>query len=228
MKILLVFLLLISSFSTWAQAAPKGSKATRTCRLVFPERPNNAPKLAYLFDGKKSQQVTLPSMNFSEVITLPAGELTILMTPAEITDLENLPPSAPRLKVAADVQDFYILVTPDPSNSTLPLQMKVVNTSQGKFKPGETLWLNLTDHPITANLQGKKISLPSKGQTVSEAPLPTSGYYKAEFAYQPQGKGDFQRITEQQWWHDALSRHLGFIVDSGGRLPKIYFYRDFR
>ena len=64
---------------------------SRTCRIVFPERPQSAPKVAYLFDGKVSLAVTLPSMNLSEVIKLPPGELTIAITTDKIiiTDLHK-------------------------------------------------------------------------------------------------------------------------------------------
>ncbi len=228
MKLLIVFLFLIPCIPAWAQETQKEPDARRSCRIVFPERPKDAPKVAYLFDGKKSQQVTLPSINFSEVIALPTGEITILMTPEKITDLENLPASAPRLKITEGIQDFYIYVTPDPTNPMLPLRLNFVNVGNGILKPGETLWLNLTDHQIVVTLEGSKMTVTPKAQTVSKAPLPKSGYYKAEFTYQPQAEGDFQRITEQNWWHDAKSRHIGFIMDSGGRLPKIFFYRDFR
>jgi hypothetical protein len=228
MKTLLLSLLLVSVLPGWAQEEQKAKKASRTCRIVFPERPKNAPKVAYLFDGKMSRQVTLPSVNFSEVITLPTGEITILMTPNEVTDPENPPTSAPSLKIAEGIQDFYIHVTTDPANPMLPLQLNLVDVGNGKLGPGETLWINLTDHAIEAKLEGSKMTAPPKGQTVSKAPLPSSGYYTAEFTYQPHAKGDFQRIAEQHWWHDAASRHLGFIVNTGGRLPRIYFYRDFR
>lgn len=214
--------------ATESKESAEGAKAGRSCRIVFPERPNHAPKLAYLFDGKKSQQVSLPSMNFSEVIALPPGDIAILMTASEITDPENLPSGAPRLIIPEAVRDFYILVTPDPANPMLPVRMNLVNARDGKFKEGETLWFNLTDHRIIAKLERSQLAVPANGQAVSKAPKSSSGYYKAEFAFQPHSEGEFQRITEQQWWHDAGSRHLGFIVNSGGVLPKIYFYRDFR
>lgn len=230
-----LFILIVSAigltYSASAQTArepAKERKTGRTCRIVFPERPNDAPKVAYLFDGKKSQQVSLPSMNFSQVIALPKGELTILMTPNRISDLENLPLGAPRLKISEAVQDFYILVSPDPSNSTLPLRMNMINTSNGKLKPGETLWFNLTDHRIVAKLGESKMSVAPKGRTVSKSPVAKSGHYRAELGYQRHAKGEFKRITEQHWWHDTKSRHVGFIVNTGGKLPKVYFYRDFR
>jgi hypothetical protein len=200
----------------------------RTCRIIFPERPNNSPKVAYLFDGKESQRVNLPSMNFSKVIALPKGELTLLLTPTEITDLENLPLNAPRLRIPEEVKGFYILMSPDASNKLLPLRMNLVNTSDGKLKNGETLWFNLTEHRIVAKLGESKMSVTPKSTTVTKDPASVSGYYTAQFAYQPEAKGEFYRITEQNWWHDAESKHVGFIVNTGGRLPKIYFYRDFR
>lgn len=200
----------------------------RSCRLVFPERPNDAPKAAYIFEGKKSRRVTLPSMNLSEIIELPPGELAIAMTPDEIKDPKFIPPESPMLKVPETITDFYIIITPDPKNQVFPVKMNLVDTGGGKLKSGETLWHNFTLDRIVGKLGGVEMSVDPASRTISKNPIPASGYYVAKFAYQAAGKGDFAPITEQNWWHDANSRHLGFIVNSGGKLPKIFFYRDFR
>lgn len=229
-SVILFFLSLGLALPLSAQTEPSEATPTgkRTCRIIFPERPNDAPKVAYLFDGKENHEIALPSMNFSEVLTLPRGELFLMMSPTRIVDLENLPTDLPRLRIAENVREFYILVTPDRSNARLPIRMNLVNASDGKLKPGETLWFNLTEDRIVAMLGESKMSVMPKGTTITRDPLPESGYYKAQFAHQRNAEGKFHRITEQMWWHDAESRHLGFIVNSGGRLPKIYFYRDFR
>lgn len=200
----------------------------RSCRLVFPERPEGAPKIAYLFDGSKSQSVSLPSMNLSEVIELPSGDLAIAMLTSAISDPELLPPQAPVLKIPEGVMEFYIIITPDPENKVLPIKMNLVDTGGGKLKPGETLWYNFTGHRIVAKLGSAKMTVDPQGRTISKDPVPASGYYVAQFAYQADGKGEFAPITEQSWWHDSKSRHLGFMYNSGGKLPKIYFFRDFR
>ncbi|MFT6794541.1 MAG: hypothetical protein ACJAR1_002552 [Rubritalea sp.] len=228
---LLLYLILSTfslTFSTSSAQEDKEKKSQRTCRIVFPERPNSSTKMAYIFDGKKSQQVYLPSMNFSPVISLPTGELTILLTANPVADPENPPLDAPMLKIPEGVRDFYILITPDLKNEILPLQMKLVNVTDGKLKPGGTLWFNTTGHQIVANLGKSKMSVAPKGQTVSKSPVSASGYYRAAFGYRVQAKGDIKKITEQQWWHDVKCRHVGFMVNSGGKLPKIYFFRDFR
>lgn len=200
----------------------------RTCRVVYPERPQDAPKNAFLFDGSKSQSVTLPSMNLSEVIEFPDGELTIAMTRDEISDPEALPAGAPILRIHELVTDFYIIITPDPENKAFPVKMNLVDTGGGKLKPGETLWYNFTEHRIAAKLGAAEMLVDPQGRTISKDPIPASGYYVARFAYQADGKGAYAPITEQSWWYDSKSKHLGFMYNSGGKLPKIYFYRDFR
>jgi hypothetical protein len=200
----------------------------RTCRIVFPERPQDAPKITYLFDGKNSQKVTLPSMNLSEVIELPNGPLTLVMSATEITDPEVIPPKAPRLSIPEKIMDFYIIIVPDPKNQELPIKMNLVDTGAIKLKPGQTLWYNFTEHRIAAKLGTADMLIDPMGRTISKDPTPKSDYYTARFKYQAGGKGPYEPITEQYWWHDANSRHLGFMVNTGGKLPKIYFYRDFR
>lgn len=224
MKFLLPLIWVLIAMVCSASAEPE----MRTCRIIFPDRPNDAPRAAHLYDGEKSREITLPSMNFSEVIILPAGEITLLLSPGEIKDPANPPAGAPTLRIGKNVNDFYILVSHDPGNAALPLGMKLVVASDGELKAGETVWCNLTDHRISVELGDSKLSVDPQSQTVSKAPLPENGYFKAEFSYQQDAKGDLRKVTEQQWWHDANCRHMGIILNSGGKLPKVYFYRDFR
>ncbi len=226
MKLLLLALLIPLSLLANVGADAQAKKG-RTCRIVFPERPKSAPRTVYLFDGKKNQQVFLPRLNFSEVINLPAGELTIMMAPKEV-DQENLPQDVPTLKIPEGLQDFYILLVADLKNAKLPLRMILLNTDGGKLLPGSTLWCNLTNHRISANLGEMKMEVEPNGSTVSASPIPKSGYYRADLFYQHEAEGKARVITEQKWWYDANSRHLGIIVPSAGRLPKIFYYRDFR
>jgi hypothetical protein len=62
----------------------------------------------------------------------------------------------------------------------------------------------------------------------SNAPLKKGGYYKVQFTYQPNAKGDFLPIMRKSWWCDPNSKNLGFIVETDARLPKIYSIRDHR
>jgi hypothetical protein len=178
--------------------------------------------------NKRRQLVQLPSMNFSPVISLAEGEITLLMTAEPIADLKHIAKGTPRLIVPRDVNDFYIVVSPDPNNSTLPLKMEIIILKETDHKMGETLWINKTKHQISANLGLIKMTLAPESQTISKDPIKESGYYRAEFTYQIDGEGDFKKITEQQWWHDTKTRHLGYVVDSGNILPSIMIFRDFR
>lgn len=201
---------------------------SRTCRLVYPERPKDAPKTAYLFDGQKNHQVSLPSMNFSGVVELPDGPLTIALTPEKILDPENVPDGLPILKIPENVSHFYILLTPDPKCEAIPIKPNLVSAGTNKLKPGQTLWFNMTPHRIGAMLGDKKVVVNPASRAISDDPIPKSGYYLAKLAFQANGKGEYAPITKQSWWHDEKSRHLGFIVNTGGKLPRIYYLRDFR
>jgi hypothetical protein len=201
---------------------------TRTCRLLYPDRPQDAPKTAYLFDGTKSHRVTLPSMNLSEVIELPAGELTLAMTAVEIADAKLLPPAAPQLKIPEKVADIYIIVSTDSNRAELPIQMEWVDASDDVLQKGQTVWRNFTQDRIIAKLGVADLSLDPLNVKVSAAPAPASGYFNASFTYQIRGGGEPRPITEQSWWHDANCKHLGLVMGTEGKLPTIKFYRDFR
>lgn len=221
-------LVCLTCFANAEETTETKEEQNRTCRIIFPERLNDSPKFAHLYDGKSSQLVELPTMNFSPVISLAGGEITLLMATEPVTDPKKLPATTPKLIIPEDADDFYILVTPDTENLTLPLKMEIIILREADHKFGETLWINKTKHQISANLGESKITVAPESETISKVPLEKNGYYRAEFTYQINGEGDFKKITEQQWWHDAKSRHLGYVVDSGNTLPKIMIFRDFR
>lgn len=208
-------------------ASPLFAQA-RTCRLIYPDRAQTAPKSAFLFDGQKSQNVALPNMNFSEVIELPDGEITLAMTPAEVKDAKTLSPDAPQLKISETIKDFYIIISSDPENKELPVKMELIDVSDGQLKAGQTFWKNFTEDRIIAKLGSADLSLDPMASQVSQAPAPNAGHFNASFTYQLAGEGPARPITEQSWWHDDQSKHLGLVLKSGGKLPKILYFRDFR
>jgi hypothetical protein len=70
--------------------------------------------------------------------------------------------------------------------------------------------------------------LPSGGKVVGNAPLAASGCYKAQFLHQPEDRKEFMPVMQKSWWFDAKCKNLGFIIQSGGRLPGIFTFRDLR
>lgn len=207
-------------------AFSEGDGKDRACRIIFPDRPRDAPTEVHLFDGTASRKVELPSMNFSEVIHLPPGELVLGMSAAPVAETGQLPPGAPATKITANVGDFYLIVVSDPDNKVLPLRMLPVDSGKERPEPGQTLWINLTVHAISGTLGNESLDVPAGARVLAKAPLPANGYCKAEFRYQLQSKGEFLPLQHKSWWFDTKSRNLGFIIDSGGRLPRIFTFRD--
>jgi hypothetical protein len=167
-------------------------------------------------------------MNFSEVIMLPEGPLTIGMTPGPVSNPETFPTDAPSIQIPAATIDLYIVLANDPKNKVLPIRMLPLDVSGNQLKPGQTLWVNLTTHQIAGKLGNENLSVPPRGKVVGKAPLAASGYYKAAFLYKPDGEKEYLPVMQKSWWFDANSKNLGFIIQSGARLPKIFTFRDHR
>lgn len=225
----IIFLSLFSPLShSHAQEATH-----RNCRIVFPGRPADAPKRLHLFDGTSSQEIELPSMNLSPVYNLPAGAMHLKLLTSKPEDSESVPPDAPSIEIPENYHDFYLIVSRDPENKIAAVKLKAINIETANLKLGQTLWINHTDQTIEGKLGDRILSLGPDSSKILDAPFinksgPTRGYYHASFTYLVRGMETFEPITEQQWWHDATCRHLGFIEHSGGKLPKIYVFRDFR
>ncbi len=203
-------------------------KKERTCRLLFLERPQDAPAEGQLFDGTSSHKVSLSGMNFSEVVKLPDGDLVLGMTADPVATPEEFPKGAPTVTIPAQITDLYLIVASDPENKVLPIRMLPLDVGGQKLKAGETLWINLTGHSIKAMLGQEPLTVPPRGKVVGRPPLAASGYYKAAFLYQPDAQGEFLPIMRKSWWFDGKSKNLGFIIASGGRLPSIFTFRDYR
>lgn len=204
----------------------EGSETVRTCRIIFVDPPRDAPRKVHLFDGVSSRKVELPDKNLSEVIKLPAGELLLGMTSDPVLKPEDFPKNTPKLKIPEKVTEFYLIVVSDPENKTLPIRMLPVDIGDKKPKLGQTLWVNLTTHAIAGKLGNESLKVLPDARVIGESPLPASGYYKAEFQYQLDGKGEFLQVMRKSWWFDAKSKNLGFIVNSSRRLPRIFICRD--
>ena len=167
-------------------------------------------------------------MNFSAVIELPKGDITVGLIPNSIDDPEAFPEGAPTAKIPAQQTDLYLLLSSDPNNKILPIKIKTLNIDNTKLKPGHTLWINLSKHNIAAQMGTEQVIIPPKKITISSPPLTTSGYFLAQFRYQRDAKDKFLPIMKKSWWFDATSKNLGFIVDTGARMPKIFTLRDRR
>jgi hypothetical protein len=222
----LIFVTLLTLFTQlYAQEAAK-----RDCRILFLERPATAPKSLHLFDGSTSQQVDLPNMNLSAVYEIASNATQIKLLPEKVDNPDTIPPEAPSVELPAEYKNILLIISSDPDNKIAPVKLTAINLT---FKISQTLWINRTDKTIEGKLGEQVLSLEPDSSKITDAPLgnqsrPTSGYFEASFTYRIQGSDVSSPITEQQWWHDANSRHIGVVANSGGKLPKINFFRDFR
>lgn len=201
----------------------------RSCRILFLERPADAPRTLHLFDGSKSREVDLPGMNLSQVYDLPPGEISIALLPAPLANPEELPPGAPAAAIPAAAADIYLLVMSDPSNKVAPVRLQVVDASAAKLARGKTLWFNLTQLTVGGKLGTETLALKPMSRAVMDAPRNDAGDYHVKLAYRMEGKEHLYPICETRWSHDPRNRNLGFVITSpGNRTPRVLVFPDFR
>lgn len=222
MKILSLFLLVAASLPILAQE----DGVIRSCRVIFLERPRDAPPEAYLFDGKKSHLVSLSSMNLSEPIQLSPGATTIGITSGAVNDPELFPAAAPSAKIPTNTKEFYVVLLSDPKNKHFPVRCLAMSADGEKVKLGETLWVNTSRNMISGKIGDTQLEIAPGKAMVGKSPLKKPGYYKVQFKYKQVGEKEFQPIMNKTWWFDPQSKYLGFITNKGDRLPKIFMFRD--
>ena len=178
----LILLLFIPFLFTPAFAQEK-KKPKKTCRIVFINKPSNAPDKAFLFDGKTSQEVLLPTRNLSEVFYLEGGDVTIGFSTTPVAEGEEFPSGAPIAKIPESYSNVYILLHADPTNKVLPFKIKVVSIDGMSLRKGQTLWINTTRYQLAAKTGDTKFIIPPAKLKVAEAPMRDHGFYLAQFAY---------------------------------------------
>lgn len=224
-----IFALFLLSLA--AQAADEGS---RTCRILFLDGTDDGPEKLQLFDGTSSQEVELTRMGFSPTYKIIPGDLTLTLLPkppappATAGDPPVIPPDAPKAALAAAISDFYLIISSDPSNKIAPVKIQVVNASAGNFKPGQQLWFNLTGNTIGGAIGSQKLSIKPNSRIILDAPANKQEDYHVNIQFLPPGKQRVEPLCETNWTHDPRSRSVYFVVNTGGILPRIFGFPDFR
>jgi hypothetical protein len=204
-------------------------ESARTCRILFPNAPQQPAGRYFLFDGKASQEVTLPRLSFSPVYKLRPGDIRIWLVTSPVSKPEELPPGSPEVTVGADIRDLYLLVTTDPDNRVLPLRMKVVNANSEKIGRGEMLWFNLTSKHLAGKVGRSSLQLAPNANAMVKEPAASHEDYRVEIYFRVPGDDRTHPLIESQWHHDPRSRYVVFVYDEGRRrAPRIMSFSDFR
>ena len=200
-----------------------------TCRTLFLNGPEQAQGKYYLFDGRSSQEVTLPRLSFSPVYKLRPGDIKIWLLASPVGKLEEIPPGSPEVTVPAATIDFYLLIINDPSNRLMPLRMQVVNANYDKFRLGEMLWFNLTPKHLAGTVGKSSLKLAPNSSALVNEPASKLENYPVEIYFRVPGDERTHPLIESQWRHDPRSRSIVFVFDEGKRrAPKIRSFSDFR
>lgn len=215
-------------------ATASAEKPARTCRILFPDAPAQAPRTLHLFDGETFREVELPRMNFSPVHEIRPGALTLTMLPAPPAPETGgtalvIPPGAPAAFIPQSIGDFYLIVSSDPENTVSPVRIQVINADTTRFKRGQMLWLNLTESRIGGILGSRKLLLEPHSHLILDAAATGLESYHVNIHHLPPGGQRAEPLCETRWTHDPRSRSVFFVLPPSGSLtPRIIGIPDFR
>ena len=219
--------LLALLFPLLAQAQEKSAK--RTCRILFLNPPAEAPKKLFLYDGVSSQEIELPAMNFSDVYQVAGGDTTLRLLPAAVLKPEEVPAGAPSGKLAEAVADFYLIASSDPANTVVPVRFQIIDASSMKFKQGQMMWYNLTNHSVGGQLGSEKLAMKPQSRAVTDAPARGAEPFDVNLSYLIDGDPQFHSICQTKWVHDPRARMVVFVYGGEDRTaPQISGFKDFR
>ena len=200
-----------------------------TCRILCLDGHDQAPDTLLLFDGVGSTEVELPRMNLSGIYKLRPGPLNLRLLPSAVTDPENIPAGAPSATVAANITDFYLLVTSDPSNKVAPVRMQVINAGSAQLKRGQMLWFNLTANSVGGTVGSETVVFKPGSRTTVDPPATGNTEYPVNLNFRIPGNEHLYPLCETKWLHDPRSRNLAFIINKdGARTPRIMVFPDYR
>lgn len=200
-----------------------------TCRTLFLNAPQEVTSKYYLFDGQKSQEVSLPRLSFSPVYKLRPGDIQVWLLSSPVSKPEDIPQGSPSVMVSAAVKDLYLLIINDPTNSVMPLRMQIVNANYDKIGLGEMLWINLTQKHLAGKLGKSSLKLAPNASTLVSAPASSPEDYTVEIYFRVPDDDRIHPLIESQWRHDPRSRCIVFVFDEGRRrAPRVMSFSDFR
>jgi hypothetical protein len=224
MRLPLLILLLASL------AAHAAEKSARTCRILFLNGADDAPKTLHLFDGEGSQEVELSRMGFSPVYPIRVGAPSLALLPSAPAGSPPLvPAAAPKVAIAESITDFYLIVSSDPANKVAPVKMQVINADAANFKRGRMLWYNLTDSKVGGVVGSRKLLVEPNSRLILDPPADELGDYRVNLHFLPPGKQRPEPLCETTWTYDPRSRGVFFVLKPAGSLvPRILGFPDFR
>lgn len=204
----------------------------REIRAVFLSPPKNAPKKAYLFSPGKVLEVELPRRNFSPEVKLSAGELTFAVLSSPPVEGQEIPQSAPLIKIPEDWSRCYLIFVSDAKNQVFPARVLPINASESRFPLGHSRIINASNATVAGDFGGELVKIaPGKIETIKPPKLmsDSEGAYRVKIDCLMKGEEEPFALSRTSWRHDPNSRQILFVVNppkGKGKWPKIWGVTD--
>jgi hypothetical protein len=207
--------------------SPAQEKAVRTCRLLMLGDRGSVPAPLFLHDGTTAREVEVPRMNLSVPYEMPPGALTLRLLTSMPAEGQPVAAAAPSGAVGESIGSFYLLVTADPSNKTVPVRMQVIDASADRFKNGQMLWYNLTANEVYGQVGKQQVAIKGRSRAITDPPATAAEDYNVNLSYRIAGNPAVYPVCETRWLHNPQARTILFIVTDGSSpIPRVLAFPD--
>lgn len=197
--------------------------AQRSARAVFFKRPAGLAESAVLVHAGGGIPITLPAMNLSEPVGLPAGDLVLAVLPQAPAAGRPIPPDAPQVRIPGAWPQVLLLFFHDPTNKIFPVRVLPFDGSTGSFKPGEMLCLNLSTAVVGGTLGEAKFRISPGKTAVLKPSVREAGDYPVAVDCLLKGEASPRPLCRTSWRHDLETRQILFIINPDDRpVPRIW------
>jgi hypothetical protein len=200
---------------------------SREVLTILVPGPYDAPKEAYLSNGKTSIRLDLPQRNLSQEVEIPDGELVMAVLPKPPENPDQIAPTAPTVRIPEAWERCLLIFIPDRETKIFPFRVIPIDISGSKLANGKTLVCNLTDKDIGVRLDQRKAHVEPGQSATIEAPRRDFGPYPVAIDCLIKGEKTPRAICRSMWQHDPDSRQILFVIPQDGReIPRVWGVLD--
>lgn len=201
--------------------------AARTARAIFIQPPAEAPAAAVLATAGQFIDVELPQRNLSAEVTLPDGDLSLLVLREKPLPDTAPDPAAPKVRIPAAWKRCLLIFFPDPSNKVFPVRVIPVNANPDNFPLGHTVIYNVSSASILGKFADKVIRIRPGDSARMEPPVKGPEDYLVAIDSIHKGDARPTAVCRSTWRHDPQARQLLFVTPpASGRVPRIWGILD--
>lgn len=184
----------------------------RSIRTIIVDPQVDSPEKVFLYDGKQYVEAPLAIKSLSQEITIPGGDLNLVVLPGMLKGDAKVPADAPKISIPEAWNRCILLFFPDPSNGLVKTRVIPLNANPADFPLGSTRIFNVSSAAIFAKFGKEAVKITPGQVTTVAAPRAGFGPYEIAVDCMIPGETKPRALCRSFWQHDPKARQIMFVT----------------